>query len=165
MSKDNKWVKVLLDDLGIKTKEQKARGEKRNREYIRKLMRKIIGNPSKKLNRKLGTNLRNRVNLALKRNSKKGKTLELLGCTIKKLRQYLESKFKPGMTWKNYGKWHIDHIIPCCQFNLSKKSEQFKCFNYKNLQPLWAKENYEKRRKYLLWYKKYGRIVVGGGNA
>lgn len=32
-------------------------------------------------------------------------------------------------------------------FNLHKKSEQFKCFNYKNLQPLWCWENYAKNRK------------------
>jgi hypothetical protein len=50
------------------------------------------------------------------------------------------------MSWSNWGKfgWHIDHIRPCASFDLSKKSEQLKCFNYSNLQPLWAVENLKK---------------------
>jgi hypothetical protein len=58
-----------------------------------------------------------------------------------------EKKFKPKMSWNNYGKWHIDHIKPCCSFNLSKSEEQRKCFHYSNLQPLWAKENLSKGKK------------------
>jgi hypothetical protein len=53
------------------------------------------------------------------------------------------------MTWDNYGLWHIDHIRPCNSFDLSKAEEQAKCFNYINLQPLWAIENLEKSDKIL----------------
>ena len=52
------------------------------------------------------------------------------------------------MTWKNYGEWHIDHIKPCSKFNLTDEEEQKKCFNYKNLQPLWASENTSKGAKW-----------------
>ena len=49
------------------------------------------------------------------------------------------------MAWDNYGtgqngkgtqEWQIDHIKPCASFDLSKESEQKKCFHYTNLQPL-----------------------------
>ena len=48
------------------------------------------------------------------------------------------------MKWSNYGKWHIDHIKPMSKFNLMKIEDQYKCCNYKNLQPLWAEENLSK---------------------
>ncbi len=88
-----------------------------------------------------------RINMALKHNTKSKKTMQLIGCSVYFLKQHLESKFKPGMSWKNYGKWHIDHILPCSSFDLSKPSEQKKCFNYKNLQPLWARDNIIKSDK------------------
>jgi hypothetical protein len=58
------------------------------------------------------------------------------------------------MSWDNYGRkngikcWEIDHIRPCCTFDLSKPKEQKKCFYYTNLQPLWATENLKKGGKY-----------------
>ena len=64
------------------------------------------------------------------------------------LQCYLEGKFTEGMTWENHGKWHIDHIKPCCSFNLEDEEEQKKCFHYTNLQPLWATDNLVKSGKY-----------------
>jgi len=93
------------------------------------------------INYRLTINLRRRLNNALHGNNKSKKTLALLGCTIEALKQYLSSKFEQGMTWDNYGKWHIDHVIPCCKFDLSKAEQQEQCFHYSNLQPLWAKDN------------------------
>jgi hypothetical protein len=54
------------------------------------------------------------------------------------------------MSFKNYGKWHIDHIRPCASFDLSKASEQKECFHYTNLQPLWAEDNLSKGIKVLV---------------
>ena len=73
--------------------------------------------------------------------------MKLLGCSLDFLKQYLEFQFKKGMSWSNYGKWHIDHIKPCASFDLSKPNEQHKCFNYINLQPLWAIDNLRKKDK------------------
>lgn len=94
-------------------------------------------------------NLRRRLRTVLKGIYKTKTTRELIGCSSLDLRKHLESKFKEGMTWNNYGKWHIDHIIPCSLFNLKDISEQKKCFHYSNLQPLWAEENYKKGNKFL----------------
>jgi len=102
----------------------------------------------KNTNFRLSCILRIRIIMALKRNSKKGHTTDLLGCSIEQVKEHLENHFKSGMTWKNIGKWHLDHIRPCASFDLSKKSEQRKCFHYTNLQPLWAEENWKKGCKY-----------------
>jgi len=98
------------------------------------------------INYKILQNLRKRIWDALKNNYKSETTINLVGCSIDKLKQHIENKFKVDMNWKNYGKWHIDHIKPCASFNLSKPSEQKKCFHYKNLQPLWANENLRKNK-------------------
>ena len=82
-----------------------------------------------------------RINHALKDNYKSKRTMELVGCSIDYLLNYIESQFEDGMSWSNYGAWHIDHILPCCSFNLSKEEEQRKAFHYSNLQPLWAIDN------------------------
>ena len=93
--------------------------------------------------------LRGRLNSALRKRNvvKLETTMKLVGCSMPELIKYLENKFKPGMSWKNREKWHIDHIIPCISFDLSKLENQQKCFHYTNLQPLWAHENYSKGAK------------------
>lgn len=101
---------------------------------------------------KLECNLRGRIRNAIvqKRSGgtvKSAKTIELLGASIEIVYKHLEAQFKEGMSWDNYGKWHVDHILPCSSFDLSKPEEQLKCFNYKNLQPLWAIDNLKKQAK------------------
>ena len=92
--------------------------------------------------------LRNRIRSAIIQNCKSDHTLELLGCSLDELKVHLEQQFEPGMTWNNRGKgegkWQIDHIIPCNYFDLAKEENQRICFNYRNLQPLWAEENNKK---------------------
>jgi hypothetical protein len=80
---------------------------------------------------------------------KTGKTMELVGCSKDDLLVHLESKFTEGMTWENYGKWHIDHIRPCASFNLEDREEQKRCFHWTNLQPLWAQDNIRKGAKFV----------------
>jgi len=74
--------------------------------------------------------------------------LDLLGCTVEELRAHLEKQFKRGMSWSNYGRWHIDHIRPCASFDLTDPEQQRICFHYSNLQPLWAEENMRKGAKH-----------------
>ena len=106
------------------------------------------------VNYRMRDSLRVRIRLALKGQNKSTSTMKLLGCTIKFLKTHLQSQFTKDMSWANYGRkkavkcWHIDHIRPCASFDLSKLSQQRKCFNYKNLQPLWAKDNIAKGAKW-----------------
>jgi hypothetical protein len=85
-----------------------------------------------------------------KASAKKSKTtFELLGCTISEFKKYIESIFLPGMSWENHSihGWHLDHIIPISSFDLTKPDQQKICFNYKNIQPLWAEDNLRKSDK------------------
>lgn len=95
---------------------------------------------------KLKRNLRSRLNKAIKHNNKSGSAVNDLGCSIDFLKQYLESKFLPSMSWENYGRsgWHIDHIRSLNSFNLNNRQELLKACHYSNLQPLWAKDNLSK---------------------
>lgn len=93
-------------------------------------------------------NLRKRQNRALKNILKYAKTSALLGCSLDDFKIYLEKQFKSNMTWENYGKvWEIDHIIPCCEWNLFNPEEQKMCFHYTNLQPLYVSDNRKKSKK------------------
>lgn len=98
------------------------------------------------LNFKLKDYLRKRLNSALKANQKSGSAVRNLGCSIEQFKQYLESKFQPGMTWENYGKygWHIDHIKPLASFDLTNRDQLLQAVHYTNLQPLWACDNLSK---------------------
>lgn len=130
------------------------------REYIKKLRKTLKYRIKSRLYKKkylsenksahIAHNLRTRIKSILIKN-KTGKSLssqKLAGCSYNELKLYLQSKFKEGMSWDNYGDWHIDHIIPCSAFDLTKEENQIKCFHYTNLQPLWAYENRRKSNKY-----------------
>jgi hypothetical protein len=98
-------------------------------------------------NHRLSNVLRRRLGKALQNNQKIGSAIKNLGCTISEFKEYLESKFQPGMTWDNYGQWHIDHIKPLSKFDLTDLKQLKKVCHYSNLQPLWAKDNLRKGNK------------------
>lgn len=95
---------------------------------------------------KVRTYLSKRMVRAIRRgNARKSElTIKLVGCSIPDLMAHLEAKFKPGMSWDSWGRWHIDHIRPCASFDLSDPEQQRACFHYTNLQPLWGRENLRK---------------------
>ena len=117
-----------------RTKEQKLKHYKARKKNFEK-------NPSQKI----ASSIRTRILLALKGKTKSASSLKLTGCSSwEQVWNHLEKLFKFGMTKENHGLWHIDHIIPCSSFDLTKPEEQAKCFHYTNLQPLWASENLSK---------------------
>ena len=74
--------------------------------------------------------------------TKMSHTYEILGCSYEDFKTHIESLFLEGMNWDNRSKWHIDHIIP---ISFAKTEEEcLKLSNYKNLRPIWGKDNLEK---------------------
>lgn len=158
--------KIFRDKPENKAKQKKYQKDyrKNNREEIHRKDKDYRNRPKVKarintrqqnrrktdINYKITKYLRTRTWYALKGNSKSLNTMFLIGCDIDYLMYHLQEKFTKGMSWDNYGRggWEIDHIKPCAKFDLSKKSEQLKCFNYTNLQPLWAEDNRKKGNKY-----------------
>jgi hypothetical protein len=96
---------------------------------------------------RLKKNLRNRVREYFKiiGEPKNNETFLLIGKTPEELRIYLDSLFTDGMSWDNYGKWHVDHIIPLN--SATNENDLLKLIHYTNLQPLWAEDNLKKGSK------------------
>lgn len=146
-------VKRYRDENGDKcraaSKKWRLENIERSREWYREYVKKRARlDPAFKISRYL----RARMSKAIinQKAYKSNKTFELIGATSDFVREHLESQFKPGMTWDNYGLhgWHIDHIRPCASFDLTDPEQQKQCFHYTNLQPLWAEENLRKGDKY-----------------
>lgn len=76
---------------------------------------------------------------------KQKQTIEILGCSIEQFRKHIASQFKEGMSFANYGKWQLDHIIPLSTAKTVEEVE--KLCHYTNYQPLWAEENRQKSNK------------------
>ena len=78
-------------------------------------------------------------------------TFNILGYTLEELMKHLEALFTTGMTWDNYGEWHVDHKIPMAKFNFTSVDDnEFKlCWCLDNLQPLWGPDNLSKGPRYL----------------
>lgn len=154
------WRQKNIDIIKEKEKIRRKRDRNKTREVEKKYRYKNI----ERLNRnkrerfkndpqfRLSITLRNRIRDAIKnyRGIKNQKSTDLVGCSWNELKNYLENKFKDGMTWENYGVhgWHIDHIRPCKSFDLTDPEQQKECFHYTNLQPLWWWENLEKGGKW-----------------
>lgn len=95
---------------------------------------------------KLQKNLRHRLNKLIKQKTSRA-AIDFLGCDLDYLKTYLESQFQPGMTWYNYGMWHVDHIKPLSRFDLLDPEQLKKACHYTNLQPLWAEDNLKKSNR------------------
>lgn len=156
-NKEKSWLKTLAW--------RKANPEKwsaiKARDYAKNKARVFATNAKNTARRKeqdfgfrILINLRGRVAKAIQY-SRKGTvkidtTKKLLGCSGPELLSHLENRFLDGMSWDNYGPngWHVDHIKPCALFDLSDPKQQKECFHFTNLQPLWAKDNRSKGKKY-----------------
>ena len=118
------YLSDYFSDYNVKNKKVRDEWRKKNPEqaFIRNSLKRIISNW---------------------RGGRK-KMEQANGYTYEQLRSHLQSRFKNGMTWDNYGEWHIDHIKPISVF-IKDDITNPKIINaLVNLQPLWASENLTK---------------------
>ena len=124
-----------------------------NKEYFKEYSRKYIAerraNDSLFL---LQDRVSNQVYRACKLNNitKSMSFWGTISYTLDELKVHLEQQFWYGMSWNNYGEWHIDHIKPKSKFQIeSYGDEQFmECWALDNLQPLWGEDNVLKGNNY-----------------
>jgi len=123
------------------------------RENNRERRNASVRNLNKDPQHRMMQNIRSRVSSAIRGTIKPASSTKSLGCTPEFLKNYLESKFLPGMSWNNYGKgrdkWNIDHILPLDSFDLANIEQFHEACNYVNLQPLWEPDNIRKSNKIL----------------
>ena len=125
--------------------------------------RRYHSNENVRITATIRTNINRCVTLGKVSGRKTSNSWSYIGIPIKEFKEYLESKFQPGMTWENYGNpngdhtncWHIDHIQPLSSFGFDsvKDSDERevllrRAWNYTNLQPLWGLDNLIKSAKW-----------------
>jgi len=124
--------------------------QKNNKKKLKKYIN-IYMKKRRKIDSKfrLNCNIRDGIGRSL-RGAKAGQHWEdMVGYTIKQLKRHLEGQFIDGMTWDNYGEWHIDHIIPIAAHNFTKPfhTDFKRAWSLENLQPMWAEDNLKKHAK------------------
>ena len=142
-----------------KEKDGKKRWTEKNAEKLKEYQRQYKKKNQKRLNEleqkrkqvdpvyRIVCSIRSRVSALCKSISEERNlsATKSIGLNRDEFKKYIESKFQEGMTWENYGEWHIDHIKP---LSTATTEEQVMELNhYTNLQPLWAIENLRKSNK------------------
>lgn len=116
----------------------------RNRDKNREMWRARRRVPENRIHHTIST----RLNSVLRDKATKS-TVELIGYCSKELRIHLERQFVKGMSWENYGMWHIDHIVPLSSFKITEASDPMikVAWGLPNLRPIWAADNIRKKDK------------------
>jgi len=146
--KNNKEIAKKSKQKWLIANEEKAKKtailwRSKNKHKRKILYLKYMEKPGFRLN----NSMRQGVYNSIKKN-KNGRNWEgLVGFSLDQLKKHLKKNFLPGMSFENYGEWHVDHILPISKFNFKKaRDEDFKkCWALKNLQPLWASDNIKKK--------------------
>ena len=150
----NKWDKLRTTCKSCMIEQRKKNRDKNNINYNKRM----ASDPEFRIRETLKTRLHGA--LKYQNNTKKDNTVKYLGCTIEYFKKFIEEKFTDDMTWDKHGYYydnnnekqmgfHLDHIIPCAAFDLTKEDEVYLCFYYKNYQPMWGKENISKWAKFI----------------
>ena len=114
----------------------KEKRNKNNRLYYNKVKNKGDYKIKKAWRRLLTRSVKNL------KHSKIDNTINELGYSYEDLKKRIECQFQDGMSWDNYGEWHIDHKKPLSLFNENTSPKTVNSLS--NLQPLWKIDNLKK---------------------
>ena len=105
-----------------------------NRENIRKYEKNRYDTDK---NYRIKKILRTRLNKTFTNVKRSTTMLNYLGIEYELFLTWIEYQFDDKINWDNYGtQWDIDHVWPCSKYDLTKETDIYKCFNWRNLQPL-----------------------------
>jgi hypothetical protein len=140
--KHKKWSEDKQEHLRKYHQKWREKNIDKHREYKRKYEKhRKDTDPAYKLI----SNFRTAIYQVLKENNveKNKHYFDILQYTPEELISHLEKQFTDGMTWDNYGEWHVDHRMPISSFNFESVDDDsfIKCWSLDNLQPMWGKEN------------------------
>lgn len=149
--KQKRYEYLSRPEVISKTKETQDNWRKANsaliREARRKYYREYMANRRRNdPNYKALSRMRDFVRRCTEaaRGKKNWRTAEILGYTPDTMRQHVESLWLDGMSWENYGEWHIDHVISINTY-LKSGVDDISIINaLNNLRPLWAFDNLSK---------------------
>jgi len=127
-------------------REWKAANPQKVKAYSRISYDRLMKKPSGKITASIRAGVVKGINKGSKSSRR---TFDILGYTLETLMAHLENLFLPGMTWENYGQWHVDHIVPLAAHNYETPDDHdFKrAWSISNLQPLWAFDNISKHAR------------------
>jgi hypothetical protein len=97
---------------------------------------------------RLKTQYRSRLNKIIFGGRERSRFATVVGCQPRELVGWIESQFVEGMTWETHGaidvagSWQVDHVVPVVNGIVSADSDVV--WNWRNMRPMWAKENYRK---------------------
>jgi hypothetical protein len=162
---DKKWRDSNKEYMSNKSKTWYEQNKEHRKEYIKEYreknkdkIRETKRNYEKTRKHndplyKLIANFRTAIYTVLKENNlnKYGHYFEILQYSPEELVGHLENQFVDGMSWENYGEWHVDHKLPITYFNFKEVGDEefLKCWGLDNLQPMWGEENIKKSNKIL----------------
>jgi hypothetical protein len=81
---------------------------------------------------------------ALRRKHRNSSAFQRLGAGYEEFRAYIAEFFVTGMSWDNYGEWHLDHRRPLSSFDLTDPAQLAQALHHTNYRPLWASDNLSK---------------------
>jgi hypothetical protein len=140
----NAYREENKERINEKKREVYARNSQHYKEYKRAYRKSQKENPLYQLTKRI----RDRTYQVFRNRKipKTKSTKEMLGCSWEELKEHIERQFVDGMSWERMKEIHIDHIIPLA--SAKTEEELIKLAHYKNLQPLWARDNISKGAKF-----------------